>query len=160
MPMNKAIIQGRLGQDPELKYLPDGNACANMSVATSESWKDKSGQKQEKTEWHRIVTFGKVAENCSKYLKKGSLVLLEGKIQTRSWENQQGGKNYITEIISNNVQFISTNTNANANNNPQGELTPQPAPTNNHSQPDQRNQQRNYSSAPLNNNYNSDSIPF
>jgi single-strand DNA-binding protein len=158
MPMNKAIIQGRLGQDPELKYLPDGNACANMSVATSESWKDKSGQKQEKTEWHRIVTFGKVAENCSKYLKKGSLVLLEGKIQTRSWENQQGGKNYITEIISNNVQFISTNTNA--NNNPQGELTPQPAPTNNHSQPEQRNQQRNYSSAPLNNNYNSDSIPF
>lgn len=105
--VNKAIIVGRLGRDPELKNLPNGTPVCNFSVATSENWVDKSGKKQEKTEWHRIVVFGKVGENCSKYLSKGSEVYLEGKIQTREWE-KDGHKNYTTEINAVSVQFLSS----------------------------------------------------
>jgi single-strand DNA-binding protein len=108
MSVNKVIILGRLGQDPELKYTPTGTAVCNFSVATSESWTDKnSGQKQEKTEWHRIVVWGKLAELCNQYLSKGRQAFVEGKLQTRSWEDKNGGgKKYTTEILADTVQFI------------------------------------------------------
>lgn len=97
--LNKAIIIGRLGRDPETNYLQSGNAVANFSVATSESWKDKNtGEKKEKTEWHRVVAWGRLAEICGEYLRKGSLVYIEGKIETREWE-KDGEKKYTTEII-------------------------------------------------------------
>tara|TARA_B100001971_G_scaffold91031_1_gene83987 strand:- start:55884 stop:56339 length:456 start_codon:yes stop_codon:yes gene_type:complete len=107
MSVNKVIILGRLGQDPELKYTPSGAAVCNFSLATSETWNDKaSGQKQEKTEWHRIVVWGKLAELCNQYLSKGRQAFVEGKIQTRSWEDKDGNKRYTTEISAQTVQFI------------------------------------------------------
>jgi len=107
--VNKAIILGRLGQDPELKTLPSGNMVCNLSIATSEKWKDKnSGLDQEKTEWHRVTVFGKIAENCEKYLAKGSQAYIEGKITTRSWEDDSGNKRYSTEIVASSVQFIGS----------------------------------------------------
>lgn len=105
--MNKVILLGRLGGDPELKYLNSGSAVANFTLATNESYTDKTGQKVQKAEWHRIVVFGKAAENCAQYLKKGSQALVEGKLQTRSWDDKQGQKRYITEIVAFNVQFLS-----------------------------------------------------
>lgn len=98
--VNKVIILGNLGNDPEIRYSATGAAIANLSVATSEQWKDKqTGQKQEKTEWHRVVIFGKLAEIAGEYLRKGSQVYLEGKLQTRKWQNQQGQDQYTTEIV-------------------------------------------------------------
>lgn len=104
--MNKVLLLGRLGQDVELKHTPSGKSVANFSLATSESYKDQSGQKQDKTEWHKIVVWGKVAELCNQYLSKGSQVLVEGKLQTRSWEDKDGNKRYTTEINATNVQFL------------------------------------------------------
>ena len=117
MSVNKVILLGRLGQDPELKYTPGGSAVCNFSLATTESWTDKSGQKQEKTEWHRIVVWGKLAELCNQYLSKGRQAFLEGRLQTRSWDDKDGNKRYTTEILASTVQFIggpaaSTNQNA------------------------------------------------
>jgi single-strand DNA-binding protein len=113
--INKAILVGRLGQAPELKTLPSGNSVCNFSIATSESWLDKNTkQKQEKTEWHRVTVYGKVADNCDKFLDKGSQVYVEGKITTRSWETDKGEKRYSTEINANTVQFLSTNLEKNA----------------------------------------------
>ena len=110
MSVNKVILLGRLGKDPELKSLPNGNSVCNFSIATSEKWNDKaSGQKQEKTEWHNITVYGKIAESCSAYLAKGREVFIEGKIQTRSWDDKDGNKRYTTEVIANNVQFIGSN---------------------------------------------------
>lgn len=108
MSLNKVMIIGRLGQDPELKYTPGGAAVCNFSVATSESWTDKSGQKQEKTEWHRIVVWGKLAELCNQYLGKGRQAFIEGKLQTRSWDDKEGQKRYTTEIMANTVQFLDS----------------------------------------------------
>lgn len=88
--VNKVILVGNLGQDPEVRYMPNGNAVANITVATSESWKDQQGQQQERTEWHRVVLFGKLAEITGEYLRKGSQVYLEGKLQTRKWKDQSG----------------------------------------------------------------------
>ena len=85
--VNKVILVGNLGQDPEVRYMPNGNAVANITVATSESWKDQQGQQQERTEWHRVVMFGKLAEIAGEYLRKGSQVYLEGKLQTRKWKD-------------------------------------------------------------------------
>ena len=96
--VNKVILIGNLGQDPEVRFLPSGGAVANLSLATSESWKDKQGQVQEKTEWHRIGIFGKLAEIAGEYLKKGSSVYVEGKLQTRKWTNKEGNDQYTTEI--------------------------------------------------------------
>ena len=104
--VNKAIIVGRLGQDPEVRYMPNGNAVANFTVATSEQWKDQQGQKQEKTEWHRITIYGKLAEIAGEYLHKGSNVYLEGRLQTREWTDQQQVKRYTTEIIANEMQML------------------------------------------------------
>lgn len=98
--VNKVIILGNLGQDPEVKFMPSGEAVANISIATSESWKDKqTGEQKEKTEWHRVVMFGKLAEITGEYLKKGSKVYVEGVLQTRKWQNQQGQDQYTTEIV-------------------------------------------------------------
>lgn len=107
MSVNKVILLGRLGQNPELKYTPSGSSVCNFSLATSESWKDKNnGQKQEKTEWHRIVVWGKLAELCHQYLSKGRQVFVEGRLQTRSWDDKTGNKKYTTEILASTVQFI------------------------------------------------------
>jgi single-strand DNA-binding protein len=105
--VNKAIIIGHLGKDPELRYMPNGDATANITVATSESWKDKaSGEKVEKTEWHRIVFFRQLAEVVGKYLTKGSLVYVEGKLQTRKWQDKEGNDKYTTEIIADKMQMM------------------------------------------------------
>jgi single-strand DNA-binding protein len=115
MSLNKVMIIGRLGADPEMKTLSSGNSLTTFSIATSENWKDKDGQKQEKTEWHRIVVWGKLAEICGKYLAKGREAYIEGKLQTRSWEDQQGQKRYTTEIVAANVQFLGGQAQANSN---------------------------------------------
>jgi single-strand DNA-binding protein len=105
--VNKAIIVGTLGRDPEVKYTAGGSAVANISVATNESWKDKNtGENVEKTEWHRIVLFGKLAEIAGQYLKKSSQVYFEGKIQTRKWQDQSGQDRYTTEIVANEMQML------------------------------------------------------
>lgn len=104
--INKALLVGRLGKEPETRYMPDGKAITSFSVATDESYKDKAGEKVQKTEWHSIVTFGKLAEICGKYLAKGKLVYVEGKIQTRSWDDKEGKKRYTTEIVANNVRML------------------------------------------------------
>ena len=104
--INKAIIVGNLGQAPEVKYMPNGNAVTNISVATSESWKDQQGQLQERTEWHRIVAFRKLAEIMGQYLQKGSKVYIEGKLQTRKWQDQNGNDRYTTEIVADNMQML------------------------------------------------------
>lgn len=105
--VNKVILLGRLGNDPDLKYTPAGAAVTKFSLATSESY-TKDGQKFEQTEWHRITIWGKNAENCAKYLSKGALVYLEGKLKTDSWENKEGVKQYSTGIVSDYVQFIDS----------------------------------------------------
>lgn len=106
MSVNKVIVLGRLGQEPELKYTPSGAAVCNFSVATTENWVDRNGQKQDRTEWHRVVVWGKLAELCNQYLAKGRQVFIEGNLQTRSWEDKTGGKRYTTEINARNVQFL------------------------------------------------------
>ncbi len=103
--INKVIIVGRLGQDPEMKAVGQGSTVTRLNVATSESWVDKSGQKQERTEWHRVTVWGKLAELCGKYLAKGRQVYVEGKLQTRSWEDN-GQKKYATDIVASTVQFL------------------------------------------------------
>ena len=104
--VNKVIVIGRLGRDPEVRYTPDGTAVANFSVATSDEWRDKeSGEKRERTEWHRIVAWRRLGEICGEYLSKGRQVYVEGKLQTRSWE-QDGVTRYTTEIIASDVQFL------------------------------------------------------
>lgn len=107
MALNKAMIIGNLGRDPELRYTQSGTPVANFSVATNRKWKDNSGQLQEQTEWHRIVVFGRQAENCEKYLSKGRQVFVEGRLQTRDWEDKDGNTKRTTEIVARNVQFLS-----------------------------------------------------
>ena len=104
--VNKAILVGNLGKDPEVRYLPEGGAVCNFSIATTETWKDKAGEKQEKTEWHRISMFGKLAEIAGEYLKKGSSVYVEGRIQTRKWQNKEGQDQYTTDIVADRMQML------------------------------------------------------
>ena len=105
--INKVILVGNLGQDPEIRYLPSGGAVTNVSLATTESWKDKqTGQPQERTEWHRIVFFNRLAEISGEYLRKGSQVYIEGKLQTRKWQDQNGQDRYSTEIVANEMQML------------------------------------------------------
>jgi single-strand DNA-binding protein len=106
--INKAILVGRLGKDPEVRYTPDGMMVTNFTVATDEQWKDKSGERVQRTEWHRIVTFGKLAEICGKYLVKGKLVYLEGRIQTRAWDDKEGVKRYTTEIVASDMKMLDS----------------------------------------------------
>jgi single-strand DNA-binding protein len=107
--VNKVILVGNLGRDPETRYMPDGGAVTNVSIATTESWKDKtSGEKQEKTEWHRVAFFGKLAEIAGEYLKKGSQVYVEGRLQTRKWQDKDGADRYTTEIIADRMQMLGS----------------------------------------------------
>jgi single-strand DNA-binding protein len=105
--VNKVILVGNLGKDPEVRYMPNGNAVANITLATSESWKDKqTGEQQEKTEWHRVVMFRRLGEIAGEYLKKGSQVYIEGKLQTRKWQDNSGNDRYTTEIVANEMQML------------------------------------------------------
>lgn len=106
--VNRVILIGNLGRDPEIRYMPAGDAVANVSIATSETWKDKAGGKQEKTEWHRVVFFGKLAEIVGEYLKKGSLIYIEGRIQTRKWQDKDGNDKYTTEIVADRMQMLGS----------------------------------------------------
>ena len=104
--VNKVILIGNLGRDPELRYTQGGQGVANFTLATNERWKDKDGQNQERTEWHRIVVWGKQAENCAQYLQKGRSCYIEGRLQTREWEDKEGHKRQTTEIVAQNVTFL------------------------------------------------------
>ncbi len=105
--INKVILVGNLGRDPEIRYVPNGSAVANLNIATSESWKDKAtGEKQERTEWHRVVFFGKLAEIANEYLKKGAQIYVEGRLQTRKWQDKSGQDRYTTEIIGSELQML------------------------------------------------------
>jgi len=107
--INKVILIGRLGKEPELRYTPNGDPVVTLTIATSDEWKDKaSGEKQEKVEWHRVVLWRKLAEIAGNYLKKGSQVYIEGKLQTRSWEDKDGNKRYTTEIVAQNLQMLDS----------------------------------------------------
>jgi len=111
--INKVILVGRLGQEPEVKTVSPNQTVTRFSIATSETWTDKMGNKQERTEWHRIVTWGKLAEICGRFLQKGKQVYVEGRLQTRQWEDNQGQKRYTTEIIASTVQFLGASSGAN-----------------------------------------------
>lgn len=104
--LNKVLLIGRLGKDPEIRYMPNGKGVVNFSIATSEKWKDKQGERQERTEWHTIVAFEKLAEIIAEYLRKGALVYIEGKLQTRKWQDKEGKDRYSTEIIAQQMQML------------------------------------------------------
>jgi len=107
--VNKVILIGNLGADPEIKYMPSGEAVANLRVATSESWKDKNtGEQVERTEWHRVIMFRRLAEIAGEYLKKGSKIYIEGRLQTRKWQGQDGQDRYTTEIVANEMQMLDS----------------------------------------------------
>ena len=106
--VNKVILIGNLGRDPELRYTQGGQGVANFTLATNERWRDKDGQNQERTEWHRIVVWGKQAENCAQYLQKGRSCYIEGRLQTREWEDKEGKKRQTTEIVAQNVTFLGS----------------------------------------------------
>lgn len=110
MSVNKVILVGRLGKDPETRYMTNGEAVTNATLATSENWKDKNGEKQEKTEWHNLVFYRRLAEIAGEYLKKGSQVYVEGKLQTRKWQDKEGKDRYTTEIIVNEMQMLGSKT--------------------------------------------------
>ena len=135
--VNKVILVGNLGKDPEVRYSPKGSAMANVTIATAESWKDKqSGEKQEKTEWHRVVFFNRLAEIVGEYLKKGSQVYIEGRLQTRKWQGKDGQDRYTTEIVANEMQMLGsrsggggdTSWNQQSNNAPSQQTSPASAP--------------------------------
>ena len=107
--VNRATIIGNLGNDPEIRYSSGGDAIANLIIATTDNWKDKNGDKQEKTEWHRVTMFGKLAEICGEYLKKGSQVYIEGKLQTRKWTDKSNIERYTTEIVADRMQMLGSN---------------------------------------------------
>lgn len=124
--VNKAIIVGHLGQDPEVRYTANGTAVANLRIATTEAWKDKqTGEQKENTEWHTVVLFGKTAEIASQYLKKGSQAYIEGKLQTRKWQDKSGNDRYSTEIVANDMQMLGGGAGGSRS---EGAKAPAPAP--------------------------------
>lgn len=126
--VNKAIIVGNVGQDPEVKYMPSGSAVADLSIATTESWKDKqTGEKQERTEWHRITFFGKLAEIVGEYVRKGSQIYVEGSIRTEKWQDKNGNDRYTTKIIANEMQMLGGRGGGSASFNNSGENNSQSA---------------------------------
>ena len=104
--VNKVILVGRLGQDPEVRFTQGGTAVANLRIATDETWKDQNGERQQRTEWHRVVAWSKLAEICGQYLSKGRLVYIEGRLQTRSWDDREGNKRYTTEVRADNMVML------------------------------------------------------
>ena len=148
--VNKVILIGNLGQDPEVRYMPNGGAVTNISVATSETWKDKNtGEQQEKTEWHRVVMFRRLAEIAGEYLKKGSKVYIEGRLQTRKWQDQQGNDRYTTEIVADQMQMLDSRGGGSADFAPRQSSSGQGAPQS----------QAAPSAPPVDNSYDDD-IPF
>jgi single-strand DNA-binding protein len=127
--LNKVMVIGNLGRDPEVRYMPDGQAITNVSVATTETWKDKGGEKQEHTEWHRVAFFGKLAEIAGEYLKKGSQVYVEGKIRTRKWQDKEGQDRYTTEIVAERMQMLGSRAGAGAPEVSERQASAQPAGT-------------------------------
>jgi single-strand DNA-binding protein len=119
--VNKVILVGNLGRDPETRYMPEGGAITNVSIATTEVWKDKNGDKQEKTEWHRVAFFGKLAEIAGEYLKKGSQVYVEGRLQTRKWQDKDGADKYTTEIVADRMQMLGSRQGGGARDTGEGE---------------------------------------
>jgi single-strand DNA-binding protein len=170
--VNKVILVGNVGKDPEVRYMPSGDAVANLTIATSESWKDKQGQKQEKTEWHRVVIFGKLAEICGEYVKKGSQLYIEGKLETRKWQDNAGVEKYSTEIkvdsFTGVMQMIGSANKSEGGNTPQQQSAPaaqpsyapkpQPAPQQGQ-QNNQGQQQGGNNQPPLDDGWDDD-IPF
>jgi len=147
--VNKVILIGNLGADPEIRYLPSGEAVANLRVATTDNWKDKDGNKQETTEWHRVAFFGRQAEVCGQYLKKGSQIYIEGSIRTRKWQDKEGQERYTTEIRGDRMQMLGRREGA-------GEMPPR------ESAASARNGQAAKPAAPAGGNFNDfeDDIPF
>lgn len=168
--VNKAVILGNVGDDPSIRYMPNGKAVANFTVATSESWKDQQGQKQERTEWHRCTAYDKLAEIIGEYVKKGSKLYLEGKLQTRKWQDQQGQDRYTTEIIVSEMQMLDGKPQQQGGKQaPQGQQQQQrhpqqqQAPQNNgyqqaRSQPVQQQQAPQYNEPP--HDFDDDTLPF
>lgn len=113
--VNKAILIGNLGKDPEIRYMPNGDQVAQISIATTEKWKDKNGEKHEKTEWHRVTFYRKLAEIAGEYLRKGQSVFIEGRLETRKWTDKDGIERYTTEIIASDMKMLSNKQNANSN---------------------------------------------
>ena len=145
--VNKVILIGNLGQEPETRYMPSGGAVTNLSLATSESWKDKqTGENQERTEWHRVVFFNKLAEIAGEYLKKGSKVYVEGSLRTRKWQDKDGQDKYSTEIVASEMQMLDSRESAPQNNQP-------------NSQPAQNQQQAPQANNQMPEDF-SDDIPF
>ena len=127
--INKVILVGNLGSDPEVRYTAGGDAVANVNIATSESWKDRqTGEKQEKTEWHRVVMFRRLGEIAGEYLKKGSQVYIEGKLQTRKWQDKNGNDRYTTEIVANEMQMLGGRSGSASYNNDAAPPPARPAP--------------------------------
>jgi single-strand DNA-binding protein len=126
--INKVILIGNLGADPELRYTQSGVAVASFNVATSERWKDKDGQQQEQTEWHRIVAWRQLAEICNEYLHKGSRVYIEGKLQTRKWQDQNGNDRYTTEIVAREMKMLSPRGESGGHGGSGGDYDPGPEP--------------------------------
>jgi len=150
--VNKVILIGNLGQDPEVRYMPNGGAVTNITLATSETWKDKnSGEQQEKTEWHRVVMFRRLAEIAGEYLKKGSKVFIEGRLQTRKWQDQQGNDRYTTEIVADNMQMLDSRGGGSA------DFAPGPGAS--QGAPRSAPQSQPQSAPPVDNSYDDD-IPF
>jgi single-strand DNA-binding protein len=141
--VNKVILVGNLGRDPEVRFMPNSDAVCNFSIATTDSWKDKQGVKQERTEWHNIVMYRKLAEIAGEYLKQGSAVYVEGRLQTRKWQTKEGQDRYTTEIIADQMQMLGARNNDGNSNTPN---TPKDAP-------------KALESAPMNDDFE-DSIPF
>jgi len=153
MSVNRVILVGRLGADPESRTFPNGGSICNLRIATSESWKDKNtGERQERTEWHRVQLFGKIGEVAQKYLNKGSQVYLEGRIQTRKWQNQQGEDQYTTEIIADQLRMLGSKSDASAPTNSSSQQQ-QPQPN----QPSSSNNGPDYNGG---DDYYDDDIPF
>ena len=157
--VNKVILVGRLGTDPEVRSTPNGSQVCSLSIATSETWV-KDGKREEKTEWHKIVLWGRQAELAQKYLKKGRMVYIEGKLQTRNWQDQQGQKRYTTEVIANNLQFIDGAGNAGTRDGGQDNFANQEEPQNSDSYYNNQGS-HNHNSDPFQNNSSSnEDIPF
>jgi len=137
--VNKVVLVGNLGKDPEMRYMPNGNAVANLTLATTESWKDKqSGERKEKTEWHRLTVFNRLGEMCGEYLKKGAKIYVEGKLQTRKWQGQDGQDKYTTEVVVSEIQMMDARNPAQAGGQPfQGNAQQGNAPQGNSQEPQQ-----------------------
>lgn len=148
--VNKVILVGNLGRDPEVRYMPNGDAVCNFSIATTDSWKDKNGEKQERTEWHNIVMYRRLAEIAGEYLKKGAPVYLEGKLQTRKWQDKDGNDRYTTEIIADQMQMLGS----------RGDGGGQSGGGHVQSQRQQAPAQRQSAPAPSSGNVPDDDIPF